>query len=234
MSLSITSLMTLNYSFKITYAYMPIHHFWVMLVFIDESGDPGLILKPGTSKFFTVAFVIFEDHDEAFACDQRITLLKKEIGWKDHNEFHFKRNSHVARKNFLYAVSSFKFSYYAIAIDKQRLMKGTLDKKTFYQTVYGLVLEKAEEQLNRATIIIDQYGSLDFKLQLSKYLKAQGRQKNLIKKVKMQRSHSNNLLQLADYIAGVVSRSIQRDLKYGIEYRKIIKGREKAVWIWPQ
>ena len=36
-----------------------------MLVFIDESGDTGRKLEKGSSKFFVVALVIFEDHDEA-------------------------------------------------------------------------------------------------------------------------------------------------------------------------
>jgi len=51
-----------------------------MLVFIDESGDPGLKIEKGSSRFFTIALVIFEDKEEALACDQRIKLLKRELG----------------------------------------------------------------------------------------------------------------------------------------------------------
>lgn len=36
-----------------------------MLVFLDESGDPGLKLKQGSSQYFIVTIVIFEDKDEA-------------------------------------------------------------------------------------------------------------------------------------------------------------------------
>ena len=35
-----------------------------MLVFVDESGDPGLKPEQGSSTHFVVALVIFEDHDE--------------------------------------------------------------------------------------------------------------------------------------------------------------------------
>ena len=52
-----------------------------MLVFIDESGDSGLKVEAGSSRFFTVALVVFEDYEEANACDKRIELLAKEIGW---------------------------------------------------------------------------------------------------------------------------------------------------------
>jgi hypothetical protein len=34
-----------------------------MLVFIDESGDPGFKLKKGSSPIFVVTLVAFRDHD---------------------------------------------------------------------------------------------------------------------------------------------------------------------------
>jgi len=85
-----------------------------MLVFIDESGDPGLKIEKGSSSFFTVALVIFEDKDEALACDQRVSLLKKELGWEEDSEFHFKRNSDKVRRAFLQAVAPYSFFYYGM------------------------------------------------------------------------------------------------------------------------
>ena len=60
-----------------------------MLMFIDESGDPGLKVGSGSSKYFIVALVAFEDHDEALAADDRIDLLRREIGLSEKFEFHF-------------------------------------------------------------------------------------------------------------------------------------------------
>lgn len=65
-----------------------------MLVCIDESGDSGLKIDRGSSRYFTIGLVVFEDNEEAVLCDQRIQLLKNEIGWSKMSEFHFKRNSH--------------------------------------------------------------------------------------------------------------------------------------------
>ncbi|MBD3338866.1 MAG: DUF3800 domain-containing protein [Candidatus Lokiarchaeota archaeon] len=48
-----------------------------MLVFVDESGDSGLKINKGSSKFFIVTLVLFEEDDEANAADQRIDLLRK-------------------------------------------------------------------------------------------------------------------------------------------------------------
>ena len=52
-----------------------------MLVFIDESGDSGLKIEKGSSRYFTVSLVVFEDNDEALACDQRIKLVRKELNY---------------------------------------------------------------------------------------------------------------------------------------------------------
>ncbi len=210
-----------------------------MLVFIDESGDPGLKIEKGSSSFFTVALVIFEDKDEALACDQRVSLLKKELGWEEDSEFHFKRNSDKVRRAFLQAVAPYSFFYYGIVINKdpKKLWgDGFRNKKSFYKYACGLVFQNAKDKLENSVVIIDKSGNLDFRRQLAKYLrrKMNERDRKLIKKVKMQRSNSNNLLQLTDYIAGVINRSIQGRKKYADEYKRIIAHREIYIQIWPK
>ena len=208
-----------------------------MLVFIDESGDPGLKIEKGSSKFFTVALVIFEDKEEALACDQRIKLLKRELGWEENSEFHFKRNSDKVRRAFLKAVAPYNFFYYGIVINKdpKKLWgEGFRNKTSFYKYTCSLVFQNAKDKLTESIVVIDKSGSLDFRNQLAKYLRRRDEEgKRLIKKIKMQRSKGNNLLQLADYIAGVINRWVQRK-KYGEEYKKIISHREIYIQIWPK
>lgn len=210
-----------------------------MLVFIDESGDPGLKLNKGSSKFFIVSLVIFEDKEEALFCDQKIGLLKKELGWANNDEFHFKKNSNKVRQAFLQAVSPYNFFYYGIVINKDpdKLWgEGFRNKQSFYKYTCGLVFQNAKDKLKNATVVIDKSGNLDFRRQLTKYLrrKMNEQDRKLIKKVKIQRSESNNLLQLADYIAGVINRSIQGNKKFADDFRKIIAHREVYVQIWPK
>ena len=40
-----------------------------MLVFVDESGDPGMKLGLGSSEFFVLTLVIFENNEEAIRTD---------------------------------------------------------------------------------------------------------------------------------------------------------------------
>ncbi len=212
-----------------------------MLVFVDESGDTGLKLDSGSSKFFTVALVAFDDHEDALACDQRIQLLKKEIGWPVDQEFHFKRNSNRVRTAFLQAVSPYHFFYYGVIINKNPAKlwgEGFKNKTSFYKYVSGLVFENAKGRLKNATIVIDKSSSEEFQKQLEKYLKYKINRDSfpkVIKKVKMQRSESNNLLQLADYVASVINRSVASGGSIrGESFRRLIAHREIDVQIWPK
>ncbi len=208
-----------------------------MLVFIDESGDPGLKVSQGASAYFTVSLIVFEDADEAVACDQRIELLRREIGWKPGSEFHFHRNSDKIRDAFLKAVQPYSFFYYGIVINKAKLYgEGFKNKESFYKYACRLVFENAKEKLHDATVILDQSGSEDFRNQLRTYLKKHmNYQKNkLINKVKMQDSARNNLLQLADYVASIINRSVQQQKNKADGFRKIIAHREIFVQVWPK
>lgn len=209
-----------------------------MLVFIDESGDPGLKTERGSSRFFTVSLVVFEENEEAEACDQRINLLRREIRWSEGSEFHFKRNSDKVRQAFLTAVSPYSFFYYGIVIDKdpKKLWgEGFKHKASFYKYTCSLVFENAKDKLSNATVVIDKSGNLEFRNQLAKYLRNKmNRETRIIKKVKMQRSSGNNLLQLADYVSGVINRSVMNQKKKSDYYRSLIAHREISVQIWPR
>ena len=208
-----------------------------MLVFIDESGDSGLKIDQGSSRFFAVSLVAFEDIEEAESCDQKIELLKRELGWSKDREFHFAHNSHRVRCAFLEAVAPYNFFYYGIAVNKDPAKlygDGFRVKDSFYKYTCGLVIENAKEKLDNSTIVIDKSGSTDFRHQLAKYLKSRiNTNRRVIKKVKMQGSSGNNLLQLADYVVGVISRSVQNGKNAG-EYKRLIAHREMYVQVWPK
>jgi CII-binding regulator of phage lambda lysogenization HflD len=99
----------------------------------------------------------------------------------------------------------------------------------------GLVFENAKDKLDEAIVVIDQSDTSHFKRQLTKYLRDRmNAERCLIKDVKMQRSQGNNLLQLADYVAGTINRSMLHNKKFAAEYRKIISHREMHVEVWPK
>ncbi len=105
-----------------------------MLVFIDESGDPGLKLDSGSTDYFIVTLVAFEDSEEALAADQRIQLLKRELGFKGEFEFHFNKVKGAYREAFLSAIANYDFFYFSIVINKAKLQgPGFKFKESFYK-----------------------------------------------------------------------------------------------------
>lgn len=71
-----------------------------MLVFLDDSGDPGFKVKKGSSPCFVIALVIFDDHLEAETCALEIKKLRRELGLSDHFEFKFSKCCDRFRKAF--------------------------------------------------------------------------------------------------------------------------------------
>lgn len=208
-----------------------------MLVFIDESGDTGLDIRGGATKYFGIILVAFDDHDEALACEQRIALLRRELRIDERFEFHFHKNSDRIRESFFRAILPYSFFYYGIIINKEKLFgQGFKNKESFYKYACGLLFENAKEKLKDAIVVVDQSGRKLFKYQLASYLKQKvnTRDHDCIKKVKMQDSHRNDLLQLADMVSGAVFRSFDGGKKDRTVFRGIIQSREMYVQVWPK
>lgn len=208
-----------------------------MLVFIDESGDAGMQGKPGSSRLFIVTAVLFEDNDEAARCEMRIAEIRSQLRVSERFEFHFSRCSNEYRRAFLAGISGSQFFYHSIVLNKAKLYgPGFQQKSSFYKYAASLVFENAKAQLLQAKVIIDKCGDREFRDQLSKYLKNRMNDgdKILIRKVTMEASHSNSLLQLADMVWGAVNRSFDVSKDNRREFRKQISHRELRVQVWPR
>lgn len=205
-----------------------------MLIFIDEAWDPWFKFDKHSSQYFTIWMVIFNDNEEAENCDQRINLLRKELSLSDSYEFHYKKDSDRIKEIFFNAVAPYNFFYYWIIINKELLTSENLHiKESFYKYVCSLVFENAKEKISNATVIVDWTYDKEFEQSFQRYLKWKFNTDSdyKIKKVKMQDSKKNNLLQLADYIASWLNRE---HIWKRNAYLKSIKHREMYVQIWPK
>jgi Protein of unknown function (DUF3800) len=207
-----------------------------MLVFVDESGDPGLKGKAGSSKFFVMVAVLFQDAEAAEACDKKIDQLRKNRGGT--REYKFASCKDEDRTRFFEGVIEHDFFYLAFVLNKRELWSPSFnDKEKFWSYTASLLVNNAKGHLDNATIVVDRCGNRDFqqKLRVSlqkKINSAEGRKH--IKKIKMEDSRSNNLLQLADMICGAVARSFSTEKNDHRLYRKIISHREMGIQIWPR
>ena len=211
-----------------------------MLAFVDESGDAGRKILNGSSKFFVVAIVTFEENEDALNCDQRIELLRKELGLSQQYEFHFSKNSKKIRQAFLTAITPYPFFYHVFALNKDPMKlwgPGFDHKESLYIYAVRLTFENAKPYLDNATVVIDRSGDAKFRDELATYLRHRIRDeqgKHLMKKVKIQRSNGNNLLQLVDYVAGTLNRHITGKVDGTELRRRYLATHEVSLEIWPK
>ena len=212
-----------------------------MLVFLDESGDPGHKFDKGSSALFLVALVVFKDYAEAQACDDAITQLRINEGFAPCYEFHFTKDSLVVKTLFFNAVSSFGFESHIFALDKAKARgPGFQYKGPLYKWTAKTAFENARPFLNDARIIIDESGDRQFQHELCTYLKREMNDKGAgakaIRSVKTQVSSANNLLQLADYVASGSARALtSRNAKDKLKLfrQSHLRSHEVTFRVWP-
>jgi len=90
-----------------------------MLIFVDDSGDPGFKLEKGSSRYFVIAMVIFDDNLEAEKTALEIKKLKRDLGFPDETEFKFSKSRNEVKKRFLSTVSVSNFRIRCLVVDKK-------------------------------------------------------------------------------------------------------------------
>jgi len=205
-----------------------------MLVLIDESGDCGFKFGSGSSELFVCVAVVFSDAFSADACERAINGLRFKLHKPTGFEFHFSDSSNRVREAFFKTVNHETFRYAGFVVDKRKLYAERFrDPKQVYEFSVGIVCEQVKPLLDNSKIILDRSGDRAFKLRLEKTLKRQMKNPDGscgIRKVTMEHSHSNNLIQLADMVCGALMRSCASS---DDRFRDLIRGKEKFVQIWP-
>lgn len=183
-----------------------------MLIFIDDSGDPGFKLGKGSSDVFVIAMVIFHDNLDAEETALRIKKLKRELGFSDWFEFKFNKASPELRKQFLSAMRSRSFEVRAIVVEKKKIYSTHLrnSREGFYNfIVRNLISHYQHASFDNATVKIDGRASKLLRKDFDTYLRKMVNSPQLqrIKKIKHVDSRSDMLIQLADMVAGSIRRS---------------------------
>jgi len=203
-----------------------------MLVFVDESGCSGFKFDKGSSAYFTMVAILFVDRAQAQSCDDAISQLRHEMHWPPSREFKFNKLSPKQRIQFLSRVEPFDFSFYTFSLDKRRLWEGSLRRSDrMYRKVIEWICENAEDRLVEATIVADSTGPDAFAAELDSHLRTKTKP-GKVHRLRMEASHSNNLLHLADMVAGASSRRLSSKPD-AWTYFSIIRSRCVSDRTWP-
>ena len=209
------------------------------MAFVDESGDTGRKILNRSSLYFVVAIIIFDDNDEAQVCDGAIEQLRNELYPRSGYEFHYAHSSMRVKEAFLRRIYQHSFTYHAFVIDKISLQssgEGLKYGKDLHRFAILRAIELSRSYLDDATVTIDDSGERKSKDRLTSYLRQNLRGRmpgRTIANIKTQDSTRNNLLQLADYVAGIVNRSMQGKRREENFLRQYLMRHEVSRIMWP-
>lgn len=205
-----------------------------MLVFIDDSGDPGFKLQKGSSQIFVIGCVIFDDELEAEKTAIAIKELRRRLKFPDDVEFKFNKSSRKVRESFLKTINQYKFKFRCLVIHKKIVRSEELrrNKKSFYGYAIKLLLKHNGGSVRDAKIRIDGSGDRNFRRSFISYLRKQlnSAQKKVMRDCKLLDSKENVLIQMTDIITGSIYRSYQIDKSDNAVYKKIIQRHIEDEW----
>jgi hypothetical protein len=204
-----------------------------MLVFIDDSGDPGFKLDKGSSRHFVIACVIFDDNLDAEETALKIKRLRRSLHWRDEHEFKFNKASKPIKLKFLEDIKNCNFRIRAIVANKGVIRSPELrsNKHKFYNYMIKEVLSKSDGSIRDAKIRLDGHEDRAYKKAATTYFRQQvNSRSSIIKDMKFVNSKNDNLVQLADMVAGSILRSTQSDKSDKDDYLKIIRPRVEDIW----
>lgn len=206
-----------------------------MLVFIDDSGDPGFKhIDKGSSRYFVISAVLFVDELEAEKVAVAIKELRRDLGFSDRVEFKFNGSRRDVRERFLHTINKFQFAIRIIAVDKTLIRSEELrsDKNSFYSYFIKMLLKHSNNSILNAKIRIDGSGDRMFRRNFLTYLRKQlnSKQKKIIGNCKLVDSKENVLIQMADMIAGSARRFYDTKRTDKDVYKKIFKKHIEDEW----
>ncbi len=177
-----------------------------MLVFIDETGDPGFKLEKGSSPNFALAMVLFETKEAAIQTQAAIKAVSSAERVKP--EWKFSKAKATKRDAFFQAVSDCPFFCRAVIVQKRLIRSHNLKTKPrlFYNFFTRMMCQHDGGTLTDASLVIDGSGDRRFKQELQSYLRRE-LPKGTIRKMGFKDSRKDELVQLADMCAGAIARS---------------------------
>jgi hypothetical protein len=204
-----------------------------MLVFIDDSGDAGFKLDKGSSQHFVIACIVFDQNQDAENAANKIKFLRQSLNWRADREFKFNKSNKHIRLSFLNEVRVCRFRIRAIIADKSIIRSYELrnNKHKFYNFMIKEVLSKSNGSITNARIRLDGHEDRAYKKAASAYFRQQlNIGENIIHDMKFVNSKNDNLIQLADMVAGSILRTTQLDKTDKDDYLSVINGHIEDLW----
>jgi len=197
----------------------------------DESGDTPTkktarnLSRPGATSHYVVSFVTTRNLD---ALALVIENYRARLGPKARKEFHFSDMKERERKELLQEALKAQFGVCALVVEKGRILNPPYAPEDFYRHWVAETFDVHRETIIDANIVLDRTAKdKAFERKIETYLLQRlnnDLERPVINEVGFDESHRNDLLQLADVVAGSIRRAYENEYK-DEKYLNIVRRR---------
>lgn len=195
---------------------------------VDEAGDVSLNFEKGASRYLVVAVVAAQDADELRSV---LINLRKRENFSETFEFHFNSlASAKLREKTMEALRNADFMAWALVVDKAALPYSLHDlsgMEFYLYFVTELINRIPVEYRRKGTLILDEFGSANAALVKLKRTLKNHNVKHEFSRIFFRRSRSEDLIQVADLVAGAI---LRRDAKKDSEAFELIEDKIQAIF----
>ena len=197
------------------------------LVFIDDSGDPGF--KETSSRNFVMAAAVFIDSGVADDLSKRIDERRKLLQWRKNIEFKFSKDRKEIIGDLLKVIRDYNFDIYAVYLNKSKCsgIMTIINKNKLYDWMIVELLKLLPA--NNMKVKIDGRSGRQNMRKTAAYLRRELRGRNRKLEIDFEDSRKNNLIQVADLVAGSINRSLETSKTDARKYINILKDRVKLI-----
>jgi len=194
----------------------------------DESGDVSKNFEKGASRYFVVAVVATQDADGLRSV---LTDLRRRENFAENFEFHFNSlASAKLREKTMTAIRNAGFRAWALIVDKTSMPYALrdLDGMEFYlHCVVELINRIPVEYRRKGTMILDEVGSANVALFKLKRTLKNHNVRHEFSRIFFRRSRSEDLIQVADLVAGAI---LRRDAKNDSQAFELIEAKLQFIF----
>jgi hypothetical protein len=196
-------------------------------IYIDESGTPD-VTSYKEDPYFIVTGVVLDCHVPYNLLEQKLTFIRKLLNKPPDYEFKSNKLSAKEHKTVLNELRTVDYEFASVCFVKERLLsQGFKQSSSFYKYANFYLVEKLLDRLGKVNLYFDQYGDPNstFESEFLKYIKSKSDiwPEDKIQSMTMLDSKSSHFIQIADLIAGAVSKSLRGKGNYltYIEEKKV-------------
>jgi hypothetical protein len=200
------------------------------LVFLDEAGDPGFKFLRGSSSHFVIAAVVFDSRRAAEEVALVVKEYRRALGWREDHEFKFNKLEKRRIRELLVLVAGGDFRISAVRVNKSRVRDDLrLTQESFYNYIVVEALNHVSG-LHEADVRLDGHAGREYKRSAIAYFRRQlNADTRKIARFRFVDSKANNLIQLADLVAGAIYRAVQAKTD-SADYVGILAPRIEDLW----